>query len=76
MSPWKIVGWENVVSDKTGKMGIRVYLSREIQSEAGFGQETYKIYFNPEYVKYEPAIGDIIIYTEGRFGIDKIYKIS
>lgn len=74
--PWIVVGWENVVSEKTGKTSVRLYVERELVSESGFGKEAGRLFFNPEYVNYEPSIHDQIIAVEGRYGIDKIVKLG
>ncbi len=77
MDTWKIVGYENVISEKTQKPGIRLYVERPLQEGAsGEGIETGRIFFRPEYVKYEPRIGDVILPVEGRYGIDRILRIS
>lgn len=76
--PWNVVGWEMVPKQNDeGKFNVRLYCQRPMADGAnGEGVETGRLFFNPEYVKYSPAVGDMIIATEGRYGIDKIYKVA
>lgn len=74
-TPVKVIGWENVVSEK-GTPGIRIYGVRQLMSENGSGEEAVRIYINPEYCKYTPVLGHKIIAVEGRFGIDRIIVVG
>ena len=78
--PVKVVGWEKIVG-KNDKCGIRIYGERELDSSAegfvaGEGMEAVRLYINPEYTRYEPQIGHLIIPVEGRYGIDQIYVVG
>lgn len=78
MDVWEVIGWEKVAkqNDPT-KYNVRLYCMRNLKEGAqGDGVECGRLYFNPEYVKYEPAIGQKIIATEGRYGIDRIYVVA
>lgn len=74
--PWKVVGVEYTVSEKTLKEKVRLHCQRELQGEGCEGVEVGRIFFDPEYVKYDPHIGDVIIAIDGRFGVDRIVKIA
>lgn len=65
--PWKVVGFEKTVSEK-GTVGYRLYIETELQPSAeGEGVVTGRVWFNPEHVKYEPALNQkIIIITDDR----------
>lgn len=77
MEPWIVVGWETGISEKNQREFTRVYVERGIsQDVTGFGKETNRIFFYNEYVKYEPAIGDLIVPVEGRYGVDQIIKFG
>ena len=72
-----VIGWERIKSDETGKVGVRVYGTRPIVgSDDCAGAEAVRVYFNPEYCKYEPQIGDKIIAIDGRFGVDRIIVVD
>lgn len=76
--PWNVIGWEMVPkkNDET-KFNVRLYVERPLDASVnGEGTEAQRLYYNPEYVKYEPHIGDMIIATEGRYGIDRIFKVA
>ena len=74
-TPVKVIGWE-LVTQQNGKTGMRIYGTRDIVSETGTGQEAVRIYINPEYCKYEPEVGHLIIAVEGRYGVDRIIRVS
>ncbi len=77
-TPVTVIGWETVLQ-KNEKPGIRIYGSREVvvgEGQTGEGREAVRIYINPEYCKYSPKIGDVIIAIEGRFGVDRIIKMN
>ena len=80
MEPLKLIGWKKQ-EGKKGGIGYYLFCSRKVdtQSEgclAGDGEEAVRCYINPEYCKYDPKIGDLIIPVEGRFGIDQIYVVG
>ena len=74
-TPIEVIGFERVIGENSGKLGVRVYGVRDIAGN-GEGKEACRIYFNPEYCKYEPVIGHKIIAIEGRFGIDRIIVVG
>ncbi len=75
--PWEVVGYEEIISEKTQKPGIRLYAQRAVQPGANReGYETQRFFFRPEYVKYQPVVGHLIIVTEGRYGIDRIFVVG
>ena len=75
-TPWELIGWEKNVSE-AGKVGIRLYCVRNITGDGeGDGMEAGRLYFNPEYCKYSPVIGQKIIPVNGRYGIDQIYVVG
>ena len=77
-TPITVIGWEQAPKEKGG-FNIRIYGTRQIVPAEGFeceGTEAVRLYFNPEYCKYQPTIGDVIIAIEGRYGIDRIVKIA
>lgn len=81
MKPLKVVGWEMKKSEKSGKVGLLIYAVRDIDVSAdsfieGEGSETCRLYISPEYCKYSPKVGDMIIPVEGRYGIDQIYVVN
>ena len=74
-TPVKVIGWETVISE-SGKTGLRIYGIRELVNKDGIGQEAVRIYINPEYCKYEPELGHMIIAVDGRFGVDRIIRVA
>lgn len=74
-TPVKVIGWE-LVEQQNGKTGMRIYGIRELHGEAATGEEAVRIYINPEYVKYEPELGHMIIAVEGRYGVDRIIRVA
>lgn len=77
-TPVTVIGWEETPTQKGG-MNVRIYGTRQIVPAEGCrsdGTEAVRLYFNPEYCKYEPQIGDQIIAIVGRYGIDRIVKIG
>lgn len=74
-TPVKVIGWE-MVEQQNGKTGIRIYGVRDLNGVNGEGQEAVRIYMNPEYVKYQPQIGHQIIAVDGRYGVDRIIRVS
>ena len=73
-TPIEVIGFETIVGEKS--TGVRVYGLRDITSESGTGKEAVRLYFNPEYCKYEPKLGQKIIAIEGRYGIDRIIVVG
>lgn len=75
--PVTVIGWERLVNEETGKVGIRVYGTRPIVgSEDCAGEEAIRIYYNPEYCKYVPQLGQKIIAIQGRYGVDRIIVVD
>lgn len=74
-TPVKVIGWE-LVEQQNGKTGMRIYGVRDVTSQTGTGQEAVRIYINPEYVKYEPELGHMIIAVDGRYGVDRIIRVA
>lgn len=74
-TPVQVIGWETV-TQQNGKTGVRIYGIRDITGENGVGQEAVRIYINPEYCKYEPEVGHMIIAVEGRYGVDRIIRVG
>ena len=76
-TPVKVVGCENVITDK-GNPGIRLFVERELQSEDCAGVEALRFYINPEYCKYVPVIGDMLVIIEGRYpgSVDRVIKVG
>lgn len=59
--PWKVVGYEKTISEK-GTAGCRLYIESQMPpSSDGEGVVTGRVWFNPEHVKYDPALGQSII---------------
>lgn len=59
--PWKVVGWETTLSEK-GTQGCRLYLEQPlITQQTGDGMATDRVWFNPQHVNYDPAVGQLII---------------
>lgn len=65
--PWKVVGFEKTVSEK-GTEGCRLYIESKMPPGTdGEGVVTGRVWFNPEFVKYEPKLDEmIIIITDDR----------
>lgn len=74
-TPVKVIGWE-LVEQQNGKTGLRIYGVRPLLGDAATGDEAVRIYINPEYVKYEPELGHMIIAVEGRYGVDRIIRVA
>lgn len=76
--PWTVVGWEMVPrKNDPDKHNIRLHCQQQLPADcAGDGLACKTVYFNPEYVKYDPVLGHKIITTEGRYGIDRIIVVS
>ena len=74
-TPVKVIGWETV-TQQNGKTGLRIYGVRAVTSSDGIGEEAVRIYINPEYCKYDPEIGHMIIAVEGRYGVDRIIRVA
>ena len=75
---WKVVGWE-ACSRKNDpeKFNIRLHCQQPLpDGGSGEGLACKVMYFNPEYVNYSPVIGQMIVATEGRFGIDRIIVVG
>lgn len=79
-TPWKVVGYEKFKSEK-GEDCTRLYVARPLvcpEGNIGDGLETQRLFFKPEYVKYEPVIGHMIIATAGRYpgSIGQIFVVG
>ena len=74
-TPVKVIGWE-LVEQQNGKIGMRIYGVRQLFGEKATGEEAVRIYINPEYVKYEPDMGHMIIAVEGRYGVERIIRVA
>lgn len=77
-TPWKVVGFEKFTSEK-GESCIRLYVARPLlpkEGNIGDGLETNRLFYKPEYVKYDPQIGHMIITVDGRYGIAQIYVVG
>lgn len=77
-TPWKVVGFEKFVSEK-GTECVRLYVARPLslpEDHSGDGLEVNRLFYKPEYVRYEPKCGHMIIATEGRYGINQIYVVG
>lgn len=77
-TPWKVVGFEKFVSEK-GEDCVRLYVARPLaldEGHTGSGLETNRLFYKPQYVKYEPQEGHMIITVDGRYGISQIYVVG
>ena len=76
--PWTVVGWELVPrKNDSDKHNIRLHCQQTLYPESnGEGIACCTKYYNPEYVKYTPQLGQKIVCTEGRFGIDRIIVVG
>ena len=79
-TPWKVVGFEKFKSEK-GEDCTRLYVARPLilpDDNEGDGLETQRLFFKPQYVKYEPVIGHMIIATAGRYpgSIGQIFVVG
>lgn len=76
--PWTIVGWEAVPrKNDPDKFNIRLHCQQPLPAGVtGDGLTCKVMYFNPEYVNYSPTLGQKIVATEGRFGIDRIIVVG
>ena len=76
--PWTIVGWELVPrKNDSEKHNIRLHCQQPLSGDStGEGVACKVLYFNPEYVNFSPTLGQKIIYTEGRFGIDRVIVVG
>ena len=77
-TPWKVVGYEKFVTEK-GAECVRLYVARPLsvpEGNAGEGLEVNRVFYKPEYVKYEPVIGHMIIVQEGRYGVSQIIVVG
>lgn len=76
--PWTIVGWEAVPrKNDPDKHNIRLHCQQPMAGDVtGEGVACKTLYFNPEYVNFSPTLGQKIIYTEGRFGIDRVIVVG
>lgn len=76
--PWTIVGWEAVPrKNDPDKHNIRLHCQQPMPGDCtGEGVACKTLYFNPEYVNYSPVLNQKIIYTEGRFGIDRVIVVG
>lgn len=77
-TPWKVVGFEKFVSEK-GAQCVRLYVARPLsvpEGNSGDGLEVNRVFYKPEYVKYEPEIGHMIIVQDGRYGVSNIFVVG
>ena len=77
-TPWKVVGYEKFVSEK-GAECVRLYVARPLsvpEGNTGDGLEVNRVFYKPEYVKYDPVIGHMIICQEGRYGVSQIIVVG
>ena len=74
-TPVEVIGWEECIQ-QNGKTGIRIYGLRELIGEKCAGMEAVRIYINPEYVNYQPALGHKIIAVDGKYGVDRIIRVA
>lgn len=79
-TPWKVIGFENWTSEK-GEPCVRLYVARPLhlaEGAEGKGFETQRLFYKPQYVKYEPQINHLIIATEGRYpgSIGQIFVVG
>lgn len=77
-TPWKVVGFEKWVNEK-GEGCVRLYVARPLvleEGHSGDGLETNRLFYKPQYVKYEPVIGHMIIAVDGRYGIGQIFVVG
>lgn len=77
-TPWKVVGFEKFVSEK-GEDCVRLYVARPlvtVEGHVGEGVETNRLFYKPQYVKYEPQVNHMIIAVEGRYGIGQIFVVG
>lgn len=79
-TPWKVVGFEKFTSEK-GEPCVRLYVARKlipIEGNTGEGLETQRLFYKPQYVNYEPQLGNMIIATAGRYpgSIGQIFVVG
>lgn len=72
---FEVIGWE-MIEQKNGKTGVRIYGIRDLAGTNGDGKEAVRCYINPEYVKYQPELGHKIIAVEGKYGVDRIIRVA
>lgn len=68
-TPWKVIGFEKFTSAKD-EACVRLYVVRPLslpEGNTGEGFETHRLFYKPEYVKYDPKINDLIIAIAGRY---------
>ncbi len=75
-TPLTVIGWFWRESEKTGKRYLHVFATREIPEGKGYGLEAVHLNLNPEYVKYDPCLNDVIIAIDGRYGVDRIIRLK
>lgn len=77
-TPWKVVGFEKFLNDRDEEC-VRLYVARPLVLEDGHvgdGLEVNRFFYKPQYVKYEPQCGHMIITVDGRYGIAQIYVVG
>lgn len=77
-TPWKVIGFEKFKSEK-GEDCVRLYVVRPlnlVDGHAGEGFETNRLFYKPQYVKYEPQVNHMIIAIDGRYGLSQIIVIG
>ncbi len=68
-TPWTVIGYEQVETQTTGDIGIRLCVTRAYPAGiSAEGTETNRIWYKPRYVNYTPQIGDVIIPILNRQG--------
>lgn len=76
--PWTVVGWELLPrQNDPNKHNVRLHCQQALPAGgAAEGIACKSLYFNPEYVSYSPALGQKIIWIDGRYGIDRIVVVG
>ena len=76
--PWTIVGWELCPrKNDPDKHNIRLHCQQPLpESGSGEGLACKTVYYNPEYVNYSPTLSQRIVYTEGRYGVDRVIVVG
>ena len=79
-TPWKVFGFEKFLSEK-GENCVRLYVARPLSlrdGNTGEGFETHRLFYKPEYVRYEPKCNDLIVAAPGRYpgSIGAIYVVG
>lgn len=74
----EVIGYESVFDKDSGEStGVRVYCQRPLDSEnvIGAGVEAIREYVNSKYVKYDPHIGDHVVFIKNARGyVERVIK--